>query len=84
MKCVELYISSEMYVSEIISKYNIPDYSILKRWIKCYNANIVSSAIIPTLIFVIISRPLWLASPTLDLYIRLSKCQPSTYYKYSI
>lgn len=28
-----------MYVSEIVSKYNIPDASILKRWIKCYNAN---------------------------------------------
>lgn len=39
MKCVELYISGEMYVSEIVSKYNIPDASILKRWIKCYNAN---------------------------------------------
>jgi transposase len=28
-----------MYVSEIVSKYNISDASILKRWIKCYNAN---------------------------------------------
>lgn len=39
LKCVELYISGEMYVSEIVSKYNISDASILKRWIKCYNAN---------------------------------------------
>ncbi|WP_155522627.1 hypothetical protein [Anaerosacchariphilus polymeriproducens] len=28
-----------MYVSEIVTKYNIPDSSILKRWIKGYNAN---------------------------------------------
>lgn len=38
-KCVELYISGKMYVSEIATKYNIPDSSILKRWIKSYNAN---------------------------------------------
>lgn len=32
MKCVELYLSGEMYVSKIVSKYNIPDASNLKRW----------------------------------------------------
>jgi transposase-like protein len=37
-KCVELYISGEMYVSEIVSKYNISDDSVLRRWIESYNA----------------------------------------------
>lgn len=37
--CVELYVTGTMYISEIVSKYKIPDSSILKRWVKCYNAN---------------------------------------------
>ena len=37
--CVELYINGEMSVDEIVAEYNISSDSVLKRWIKQYNAN---------------------------------------------
>lgn len=37
--CVELYIKGKMSVDEIVAKYNISTYSVLRHWIMRYNAN---------------------------------------------
>ena len=37
--CVELCISGQMSVSEVVAKYNISAQQILRRWIMKYNAN---------------------------------------------
>ena len=37
--CVELYISGNMSVDEIVAKYNISAQQILRNWISLYNAN---------------------------------------------
>lgn len=39
-KCVELYITGEMSVNQIVAKFNISDASVLRRWILRYNSNI--------------------------------------------
>ena len=39
MKCVEAVISGEGSVRQIAAKYNVSDESVLKKWIKVYNAN---------------------------------------------
>lgn len=39
LKCVDLYISGEMYISEIVSKYMLSDTATLKLCILFYNAN---------------------------------------------
>ena len=38
-KCVEEVLSGQGSVNEIVAKYNISDRSVLRNWIKCYNAN---------------------------------------------
>ena len=38
-KCVELYITGQMSVDQIVAKYNISDMSVLMSWIKKYNSN---------------------------------------------
>ena len=39
MNCVEMYISGEMSVDEIVAKYKISSDYVLWSWIKMYNAN---------------------------------------------
>ena len=39
LKCVKLYLSGEMSVDEIVAKYLISSDSVLRSWIKMYNAN---------------------------------------------
>lgn len=39
LKCVKLYLSGEMSVDEIVAKYLISSSSVLRSWIKMYNAN---------------------------------------------
>ena len=39
MKCVEEYLSGQGSLNDIISKYNISSSSVLRNWIKRYNAN---------------------------------------------
>ena len=39
MKCVEAVICGEGSVDDIVSKYNVSSRSVLRRWIKQYNAN---------------------------------------------
>ncbi len=39
VKCVESVLSGEGSVDDIVAKYNISDRSVLRSWIKCYNAN---------------------------------------------
>ena len=39
MKCVELCISGEMSVEEVVAKYNISAQQVLRGWISLYNAN---------------------------------------------
>ena len=39
IKCVEAVLWGEGSVNEIVAKYNISDRSVLRNWIKCYNAN---------------------------------------------
>lgn len=38
--CVELYISGQMSLDEIVAKYSISSASVLTKWISLYNANI--------------------------------------------
>ncbi len=38
-QCVELYLSGEMSLDEIVSKYNISAQQVLRSWISSYNAN---------------------------------------------
>ena len=38
-KCVEAVLSGQGTVDDIVAKYNISDRSVLRNWIKCYNAN---------------------------------------------
>ena len=38
-KCVESYLRGEGSAEQIIAKYNISSDSVLRNWIKCYNAN---------------------------------------------
>ena len=38
-KCVEEVLSGQGSVNEIVAKYNISDRSVLRNWIRCYNAN---------------------------------------------
>ena len=37
--CVELYLSGEMSIDEVVAKYNISAQQILRNWIMKYNAN---------------------------------------------
>ena len=37
--CVELCISGEMSINEVVAKYNISAQQVLRRWIMKYNAN---------------------------------------------
>lgn len=39
LMCVELYISGELSLDEIVAKYNISSDSVLRKWLKLYNAN---------------------------------------------
>lgn len=39
MICIELYISGELSIDEIVAKYNISSNYVLREWIKRYNAN---------------------------------------------
>ena len=39
IKCVEAVLSGEESVNDVVAKYNISSRSVLRRWIKCYNAN---------------------------------------------
>jgi transposase-like protein len=39
IQCVEDYLSGEGSLNDIISKYNISSSSVLRNWIKSYNAN---------------------------------------------
>lgn len=39
IKCVEAVLSGAESVNDIVAKYNISSRSVLRRWIKCYNAN---------------------------------------------
>lgn len=39
LMCVELYISGELSLDEIVAKYNISSDSVLRNWLKLYNAN---------------------------------------------
>jgi len=39
-KCVGLYVTGKMSVSQIVAKYNISSKSVLRSWIKKYNSNI--------------------------------------------
>ena len=39
LKCVEAVICGEGSVDDIVSKYNVSSRSVLRRWIKQYNAN---------------------------------------------
>lgn len=39
-KCVELYITGQMSVDQIVAKFNISSGSVLRRWILRYNSNI--------------------------------------------
>ncbi len=38
-ECVESYLSGEMSINEIVAHYNLSSKSVVKRWIKKYNAN---------------------------------------------
>ena len=38
-KCVEAVLAGEGSVDDITAKYNISSDSVLRRWMKCYNAN---------------------------------------------
>ena len=38
-KCVELYIGGKMSLNEIVAKYSVSTDSVLRSWIKRYNAN---------------------------------------------
>lgn len=38
-KCVEAVLRGEGSVDDIVAKYNISGRSVLRNWIKCYNAN---------------------------------------------
>lgn len=37
--CVETVLRGKSNVDGVVAKYNISDRSVLRRWIKCYNAN---------------------------------------------
>lgn len=39
LQCVELCVSGEMSVDEVVAKYNISGQQILRNWISLYNAN---------------------------------------------
>ena len=39
MKCVELYVTGQMSLDKIVARYNISSKSVLRNWIKRYNAN---------------------------------------------
>lgn len=39
IKCLETVISGEGYVDDIIARYGISSCSVLRQWIKVYNAN---------------------------------------------
>ena len=39
IKCVEAVLSGSETVNDIVAKYNISSRSVLRHWIKCYNAN---------------------------------------------
>ena len=39
MRCVEAVLRGEGSVDDITAKYNISSNSVLRKWIKCYNAN---------------------------------------------
>ena len=39
IKCVEAVLSGSETVNDIVAKYNISSRSVLRYWIKCYNAN---------------------------------------------
>ncbi len=39
LKCVNAVLYGEGSVDDIVAKYNISDRSVLRNWIKCYNAN---------------------------------------------
>lgn len=39
LKCVEAVLQGEGPVDDIVAKYNISSRSVLRNWIKCYNAN---------------------------------------------
>lgn len=39
IKCIEEYLLGKGSINDIISKYNISSSSVLRRWIKSYNAN---------------------------------------------
>ena len=38
-RCVETYLLGEGSLEQIVAKYNISSDSVLRKWIKCYNAN---------------------------------------------
>lgn len=40
IRCVEAVLRGEGSVNDIVAKYKISDRRVLRRWIKCYNANI--------------------------------------------
>ena len=38
-QCVKAFLTGKGSVNDIVAKYNISDESVLRSWIKCYNAN---------------------------------------------
>ena len=39
LQCVEVYLKGEISADDIVAKYNISNHSVLRNWIKRYNAN---------------------------------------------
>ena len=40
MQCVRAYLNGEGSLNEIVARYNLSSNSILRNWVRCYNANI--------------------------------------------
>ena len=40
LQCVRAYLNGEGSLNEIVARYNLSSNSILRNWVRCYNANI--------------------------------------------